>query len=63
MSTFILILFIATSQHPRSGAAGIAQQFNDEKACLLAGRALSLDAKTRGNYVLTWGCFPKGGAA
>lgn len=58
--TFILIIFMATSSYGKSGAAGISQEFGTEAACNLAGQSLAKDAHTRGNYVLTWGCFKKG---
>lgn len=63
MSTFVLILFLATSSLHKSGAAGISQEFGSEAACVAAGRALASDADKRGNYVLSWGCFSKGGAS
>lgn len=42
---FILVIFLATSESFRAGAAGISQEFNSETACWSAGRSLAADAK------------------
>lgn len=55
---FVLIMFVATDQF-RTGAGGIAVDFNSQQACLQAGSSLASDTAARNNYVLTWGCFKK----
>lgn len=58
MSTWVLILFLATGDY-RAGAAGISQEFYSKQTCQSAGQALANDAASKGRSVLTWGCFPK----
>lgn len=59
---FVLIMFMATSSSTQSGAAAISHEFDSEQACVSAGKALAGNAVDRKNYVITWGCFSKGGA-
>jgi hypothetical protein len=56
---FILIMFLATTSNSNSGTGGIAAEFNSKQACEAAGRGLYESSYERGNYVLTYGCFPK----
>lgn len=60
MNTFILIIFMATSDVNAAGAASVSQEFNTETACKVAGQSLTDTAYKRRNYVLSWGCYSKG---
>lgn len=59
MQTFILILVLSTSSSGQSGSASVTQEFSTKEKCLSAGALLIGSIAQRGNYVLTWGCFPK----
>ena len=62
MIAYILIIALSTSQFHGSqsaGSAAITQEFNSEKTCLDAGKAIVKQAAQRGNFTLTWGCFKK----
>ncbi len=59
IGSYILIIFISTSSSSQSGAASISQEFSTHLACANAGKGLTEQAHSRGNFVLTWGCFPK----
>lgn len=56
---FILIIFMATSSTDKAGAAAVSTAFADQKACVTAGAALTKQGDERGNFTLSWGCFPE----
>jgi hypothetical protein len=59
MGAYILILILSTSPSSQSGAAGVAAEFTTHSACAAAGASLVAEASRRGNFVLSWGCYPK----
>jgi len=55
---FVLIMAIMTT---RGGTpVTIQQEFTSYNLCMRAGKALTVDAVNRTNFVLTWGCFDTG---
>lgn len=56
---FILIIFMATSSTDRAGAGAVSATFADQQACVTAGVALTKQGDERGNFTLSWGCFPE----
>lgn len=55
---FVLFLFMATTSSGHSGAASVTYKFENQAACLNAGKILANNAHERGNYVLSWACVP-----
>lgn len=58
MSTYVLIIVLATYPYARGGTNVVAE-FNSESACEGAGQALVQSVADRGGRTLTWGCYAK----
>lgn len=62
MSTYVLIIVLATYPYARGGTNVVAE-FNSESACESAcegaGQALVQSVADRGGRTLTWGCYAK----
>lgn len=57
MNAFILAIVIATSSGYKTGATSVVIPFTTKELCMQAGQSLVDQAQSRGNYILTWGCF------
>lgn len=59
VTTYVLILFMATSSYTDAGAAVAIVEFHGERACLKASEALTAAAVKSKSRVFAGGCFPK----